>query len=144
MTFSGSCHCKNLRLHLETLRAPEAFAVRRCTCTFCVRHQPRYISDPQGSVAIHVDDQTLLGRYRFGLGLADFLFCRRCGVFMAALEPETPARAVININTLEEAIKFTAEPAWMDFDGEDETARRDRRARTWTPARLIIMGMGEG
>lgn len=142
MAFSGSCHCKNLRIHLETLRAPEAFAVRRCTCTFCVRHQPRYISDPQGSIEIRVHDQTLLGRYRFGLALADFLFCRQCGVFMAALEPGTPARAVININTLEEASKFTAEPVSMDFDGEDETARRDRRARTWTPARLVFTDEG--
>lgn len=91
---------------------------------------------------IHVTDQTLLGRYRFGLGLADFLICRRCGVFMAAFEPGPPGRAVININALDEAVRFTAEPQWMDFDGEDETARRDRRARTWTPARFVFTDAG--
>jgi hypothetical protein len=57
---------------------------------------------------------------------------------MAAFEPGPPGRAVININALEDAAKFTAEPVPMDFDREDETARRERRARTWTPTRLVF------
>lgn len=140
-TFCGSCHCGNLSLQLETTRGASELPVRQCGCTFCARHQPRYTSDPQGRVTVRVGEEALLGRYRFGLGLADFLLCRRCGVFVAAFEPgeegET-GRAVINLNVLADAGSFTSPPARMDYDGEDAAARRARRARAWTPATLVL------
>ncbi|MCI0571130.1 MAG: hypothetical protein L0Y66_10285 [Myxococcaceae bacterium] len=140
-TFSGSCHCGNLTVQLETTRVASELPVRQCACTFCARHQPRYTSDPQGRVAVRVADEEHLGRYRFGLGLADFLLCRRCGVFVAAFEPGESGevgRAVINLNVLTEAASFTVPPAHVDYDGEDAAARRARRAKAWTPAMLVL------
>jgi hypothetical protein len=138
-TFSGRCHCANLTLHFEATRSAAELPVRQCGCTFCARHQPRYTSDPQGQVTVQVADASLLSRYRFGLGLADFLLCRRCGVFVAAFEPgesEDVGRAVINFQVFDVAADFSAPPVRVDYDAEDAAARRARRARAWTPARV--------
>jgi hypothetical protein len=133
----GRCHCGAIELALTATRSPAELPVRLCTCTFCRRHGPRYTSDPAGSVEIRVADAAALGRYRFGLGLADFLFCRTCGVYVGAFEPD-PGRAVLNLNVLDDAAAFAATPSTMDYDGEDEAARVARRARAWTPAALVI------
>jgi len=135
---SGSCHCGNVRVDLETAKEPEDLPVRTCGCTFCARHRPRYTSDPQGMLRISVADDRALGRYRFGLRLADFLFCLRCGVYVAAYEPGSPGRAVVNLHVLADAARFTSAPAAMDFAAEDETARLARRAKSWTPATLEV------
>lgn len=142
MTFHGSCHCGNLLLDFEATRSAAELPVRQCACTFCARHQPRYTSDPQGRVTVRVADETRLERYRFGLGLADFLLCRRCGVFVAALEPGESGgmgRAVLNLNVLTDASAFTGPPTRMDYDTEDAAARRARRARAWTPASVVSL-----
>jgi hypothetical protein len=141
-TFKGSCHCGNLSLELEATRTAAEMPVRLCGCTFCRRHQPRYTSDPQGSVTVRVQDEGQLGRYRFALGLADFLLCRRCGVYVAAFEPAEDGsgtgRAVVNFNVLDDAADFTGAPVRMDYDAEDAAARRARRAKAWTPAVLEL------
>jgi hypothetical protein len=134
----GRCHCGAIELELTATRAPAELPVRLCACTFCRRHGPRYTSDPAGSVAIRVADAAALGRYRFGLALADFLFCRSCGTYVGAFEPGSPGRAVLNLNVLDDAACFVAAPSTMDYDGEDEAARLARRARGWTPATLSI------
>jgi hypothetical protein len=42
------------------------------------------LSDPRGRLTIRVKRESDLGRYRQGDGLADFLFCRTCGVLVGA------------------------------------------------------------
>jgi hypothetical protein len=133
----GQCHCGAVRLALTTTRAPAELPVRVCGCTFCRRQGARYTSDPAGSLTITITDDAVLGRYRFGLGLADFLFCRRCGSYLGAHEPGAPGRAVVNLRVLAEAEAFVAPPATMDYDGEDAAARGARRARAWTPAQIV-------
>lgn len=138
--FSGACHCGNLSVELEATRPAAELPVRACGCTFCARHQPRYTSDPQGQVRFVVRDVSKLGRYRFGLRLADFLICRDCGVFVGAFEPgESPGtgRAVVNFNVFgAAAAQFTSTTTRMDYDAEDAAARTARRAKAWTPATL--------
>jgi hypothetical protein len=131
----GQCHCGAVHLELVASRPAAELPVRVCACTFCTRQGARYTSDPAGSVRI-VAPPDALTRYRFGLGLADFLFCARCGVYLGAHEPGEPGRAVINLNVLDDAAAFVAPPSTMDYDAEDEAARRARRARAWTPAQI--------
>jgi hypothetical protein len=136
---SGSCHCGALALELDTSRSPEALPIRICGCSFCTRHRPRYTSDPDGHVTIRVAGEDAVSRYRFGLRLADFLVCRICGVFVAAYEPGSPGRAVINLDVLDRAAELTAEPTrFSAYDSEDATTRSARRAKSWTPATLEI------
>lgn len=135
----GACHCGGLTIRLETAREPQDLPVRLCGCTFCAKHRPRYTSDPDGHVTIGARDEASASHYRFGLQLADFLICRTCGVFVAAFEPGSPGRAVINLDVLASAAQFTATPTMFTaYDAEDVATRSARRARNWMPARLVI------
>jgi hypothetical protein len=137
---SGRCHCGNLRLTLRPGRAPAELRARRCGCSFCRSRRLRWTSDPAGAVEITVAEPDELSRYRFGTGTADFLICRRCGQVVAALTADEPApRAVINVDALETpAVVADVDATASDFDGEEVAARRARRARSWTPARLLV------
>lgn len=135
----GTCHCGVITIRLETAREPHVLPVRICGCTFCTKHRPRYTSDPDGRVTIAARDEAGVSRYRFGLRLADFLICRSCGVFVAAFEPGSPGRAVINLDVLASAAQFTAPPTlFTAYDAEDVATRTARRAKSWTPASFVI------
>jgi hypothetical protein len=128
-----------IRVRLDSERRAGDLPVRSCGCSFCSKHRPRYTSDPAGHVSIEIDDDANVSRYRFGLALADFLVCRRCGVFVAAYEPGPPALAVVNIEALDNAAEFGApETRFADYDREDVAARTARRARAWSPATLRV------
>lgn len=137
----GTCHCGALAVRLMTARALAELPVRVCGCGFCRRHRPRYTSDPGGRLEIRLAAEDSASRYRFGLGLADFLVCRTCGVFVAAVEPGPPCRAVLNLDVLDRADELTAPPTrFEDYDREDVAARSARRARAWTPAVVVVGG----
>jgi hypothetical protein len=131
---TGSCHCGNLRVELETKRAPADFPVRACQCTFCRRHGALSISDPQGRLTFRVADEQALVRYRFGLKTADFLICARCGVYTGAMFVEGDrAWAVVNLNVLDDRAAFGA-PEPFSYEGEVAEDRQTRRRARWTPA----------
>lgn len=133
----GRCHCGNLSLELETDREPAGLGARTCLCSFCRGRRLRWTADPDGRLRVRVADAAELSRYRFGTGTADFLICRRCGQVAAALTLDEPARAVVNVDFLARADEFV-DQGTRDFDGEELDARRDRRARHWTPAQLEL------
>ena len=134
---NGSCHCGNLTLVFESRWAPEELPVWVCECSFCRLHGAQTTSDPEGRVAIRVQEPAQLSRYRFGLATADFLVCRRCGVYVAAViagESPDERRATVNVTTLAEASRFTRAPsAVVSYAGESAAARRERRKSNWTP-----------
>jgi len=136
--FTGGCHCGNLRLELRLSKPPEEMDVRACQCSFCRKHDALSISDPVGRARITVEDKRLLSRYRFGLKIADFYVCARCGVYVAAV-CETPAgsRCVVNVQALADRARFSAPPRAVDYEGETITQRLARRAARWMPAELL-------
>jgi hypothetical protein len=89
----------------------------------------------EGLFEIWADDWSLVEHYRFGTRTCDFLICRRCGVFIAAVSEMTAAaRAVVNVNCLSDRGHFTSVPAVHDFEGETLETRSSRRAANWMPA----------
>jgi hypothetical protein len=95
------------------------------------------LSDPAGSFEVWADDWSLVERYRFGTRTCDFLICRRCGVFIAAVaEAGDGALAVVNVNCLDDRGRFTSAPTMHDFDDEAIDNRSSRRAANWMPAVL--------
>jgi hypothetical protein len=97
------------------------------------------ISDPQGLFEVRADDWSLVERYRFGTRTCDFLICRRCGVFIAAVtERDEGVRAVVNVNCLDDRGRFTANPTMHEFQGEAIDNRLARRAANWMPAVLHL------
>jgi hypothetical protein len=134
----GRCHCGNLRLSLRLSQTPQETKLRACGCSFCRAHGTRTASDPRGSGEIRASDWSLVEPYRFGSGTADFLICRRCGVYIGAVcETASGTRAVINTNSLDDRALFTGAPTPVDHENETPEDRLARRAANWTPAMII-------
>ena len=107
MHHTGGCHCGNISVRL----------------------------DRDGSAVIAASDWSLVERYRFGSRTADYLLCRRCGVYVGAVcETASGLRAVVNVNCLDDRAAFTQTPAAPDYDDEAMGARLERRAANWMPA----------
>ncbi len=133
-TFTGHCHCGNLALDFETAVPAARMPVRACACTFCRSHGVRAVADPAGGVRFTVRDCDRLSRYRFGLETADFLVCRDCGVYLAAVMADGEDRyATLNINAFDAAQVFTRPAVAVRYDDESAAERRARRRANWTP-----------
>ena len=131
--FAGSCHCGAIGFSLQTSRNPDVWPVRACQCSFCRRHGARTTSDPAGSVVFRAADERSVQRYRFGLRTADFLVCRKCGVYLAAMVVTPRGRfATLNINALDESLRVP-EAASVSYEAESAEQRLHRREQSWTP-----------
>jgi hypothetical protein len=95
------------------------------------------LSDREGAAEITVADWSIAEKYRFGSRTADYVLCRRCGVYVGAVcETNSGLRAVINTNCLDDRAAFTQAPAAPDYDGEGTETRLARRATNWMPVTL--------
>ena len=135
---AGGCHCGNIRVVVELPSPPKQTALRACapgTCSFCRATGWRTVADPNGVFKMWAEDWGDVTRYRFGTGTADFLACRRCNVYVAAVcETASGQRAVVNVNSLNDRNLFTAEPDLKNFDSESVEERLARRDKNWMPA----------
>lgn len=137
MQHSGGCHCGNITVQLRLSRSPDQMPLRSCSCGFCRAHGTRTLSDRDGEVKIAVTDWSQAERYRFGSRTADYILCRRCGVYVGAVcDTSSGLRAVLNVNCLDDRAAFTQTPAAPDYDGEAIDARLARRATNWMPAAI--------
>ncbi len=114
MRFDGRCHCGNIEVEFETAQPADSLQLRECGCTFCRRHGSTALTDPAGRLEVRLRDPREVSRYRFALRTADFLVCRTCGVFVAAV--------------------CTVDGATVGYDAETTAERIARRRRAWTPA----------
>jgi hypothetical protein len=138
LRLSGGCHCGNLELTFEAGRPPGELTVRACGCSFCRRHGVRPVSDPQGRIELVVHDPSQLIRYRFGLGTAEFLVCRRCGVYVGAVMAEAgSAYTTLNLNALARPEVFGTAAVPVSYDEESAAGRQARRRARWTPAAVV-------
>jgi hypothetical protein len=132
---SGGCHCGNIAVSLRLSVAAGDAPLRACACGFCRAHATRTIADRNGLVELRAADWPLVERYQFGSRTAEYIVCRRCGVYVAAVcHTASGLRAVVNVNCLSDRATFTQPPAAPDYDGETTEARLDRRAANWMPA----------
>ena len=135
MLHAGGCHCGNISVQLRLSRMPEQMPLRSCSCSFCRSHGTRTVSDRDGVAEVTAGDWSQVERYRFGWRTADYLLCRRCGVYVGAVcDTRAGLRAVVNVNCLDDRDAFTQAPAAPDYDGEATAARLDRRTINWMPA----------
>jgi len=133
-TYSGSCHCGSIGYMYFTAVPPEEWSIRSCQCAFCRAHDALSTSDPQGRIAFSTADPSLLQRYRFALKTADFLLCRRCGVYIGAVIEAASGRfGIINTHSLTPVPENIAAVAPISYDSEDTSGRVTRREGRWTP-----------
>lgn len=136
MLLSGQCHCGKVKASFETQKTPAALGVRTCQCAFCRAHGAVNISDPEGLTVIDAapDD---LNRYRFALKTSDFLICRHCGVYIAAVMGEgEKIVSTLNVAGLRMAEFLDIEEAPMEYGAETTEERIARRYAKWTPTRF--------
>ena len=132
--FPGSCHCGNLSYVFEASASLDVLGLRADQCSFCRAHGAHTTSDPNGVIRIGVRDGGELTRYQFGLRSADFLICRRCGVYIGALMEEGGKMwFTVNANSFRNKPSPDLAAVPHNFDAEDLQARIARRKMKWTP-----------
>ena len=137
--YAGSCHCGAIAFDYRASRSPDMWSVRACQCTFCRAHSALSTSDPSSTIAFHEYQTGLLQRYRFGLRTADFLLCRKCGVYIGAeIATITGRFGIININALRPIPRLLAPAVSMEYGSEAIEERISRRETRWSP----VVGAG--
>jgi hypothetical protein len=137
MILRGACHCGQVELVFETALSVTDLPLRACCCSFCRRHGTKAVADPKGRLTISAPPNGL-NRYRFSLRTADYLICRSCGAYVAAvISANGEERATLNVvaTAISQLADRRAEP--VDYDRESVEDRRARRLTSWTPSRII-------
>jgi hypothetical protein len=139
LKYIGGCHCGNLQLTFASDLDPRQIKVRSCQCSFCRKHGSRVVSDPNGALTVRIADEEHLQRYMFAHHTAEFLICRCCGVFVAAVTigPDQP-RAVAQLNAMTEDQYFGHAVA-VDFSDETRAERIQRRRDVWMPVQIKMV-----
>jgi len=138
-SFHGSCHCGALAFSFQTALALSQWSVRACRCGFCRAHGAHTTSDPTGRLTLHVGEAEALQRYRFGLKTADFLVCRRCGVYIGAqIETAHGAFGIVNTLTMLPITEELPPATPVDYGSESASERRARRELRWTPLDNVV------
>lgn len=132
MKLTGSCHCGSVEYSLDWPEQAECIPARECSCTYCSRFGGTWTSHPDASLVINFPHDHEPEKYRFGTATADFLFCGRCGITVAAVDENSGRpRAVVNIRTLHDDTTLSFERSVSHFDGESTDDRLGRRSRNW-------------
>ena len=109
---NGGCHCGNITLCFNISSSFDELPIRACQCSFCRKHNVRATADPNGELEVYIKDKSKLSKYRFGLGITDFLVCKECGIYVAAVmeDPENGkllATCVVNaLDVSDRSIQF--------------------------------------
>ena len=107
-----------------------------------MRHGAVSASDPAGQFRVDVRDPELR-RYRFALGITDFLLCGACGVYVAAImRTGSGLLGVLNLNVLDEREPFAREAEPMRYGAETVADREARRGSAWMPVEVRTGALG--
>lgn len=132
--FQGACHCGAVRVWFETAIDPDEIEVRADQCGFCRRHGAKTVSDPAGALRLSFHEPAV-ERYRFGTRTADFIVCRACGAYVAAVIEGYGVLNVVGADIRPLADR-PARP--VDYEAESAALRLERRRQRWTPLTLEI------
>jgi hypothetical protein len=134
---NGSCHCGAVHVQLEPGKPLAELPLRACQCEFCRRQGGRTTSHPDSRLHITAAPGAL-HRYRFGRRQVDFLICRECACYVAAMI-EHSGEAYATLNVVGTALPgFDGrEPERLDYHDETDEQRLARRKAKWTPTTLV-------
>jgi hypothetical protein len=132
MLIRGRCHCGNITFSLTWAPDPVEIPARACDCSFCTKHGGVWTSNPRGTLEVQVRDPSLVSRYAFGTGTAEFHICARCGIVpVVTSRIDGHLYAVVSVNAFEGVDPSILRRMPSSFDGEAEQARLARRKRNW-------------
>ena len=134
MRIEGKCHCGNISYVLHWPGDGTEIPVRACGCAFCTKHGAAWTSQRDSELIAEVRDASVVSKYRFGTGTADFYVCARCGAApLVTCAIEDHLYAVVNANTFEDVEPTSLVRKATNFDGEGSGERLERRKRNWIP-----------
>ena len=108
----GGCHCKEVRF---TARLPdEPVPALDCNCSICSMTGFIHIIVPHRDFTLECGAERLTS-YRFGSGVAEHLFCSRCGVKSFYQPRSHPEAWSVNALCLDKRPELAIE----FFDGKD-------------------------
>lgn len=129
---NGACHCGNIRFAIRWPESESEIPVRKCGCSFCLKHVGAWTSHPRSELDVAIADESLVTKYSFGTKTADFYVCSVCGVVPLVLSVlDDKLYAVVNVNSFEDVDSFSFSESSTDFDGENVGARLERRKQNW-------------
>ena len=132
--YEGRCHCGAVSARFETAIPTADIDVRADQCGFCRRHGAKTVSDPAGELRLRFREFEV-ERYRFGTRLADFIVCRACGAYVAAI---IDGFGVLNVVAADIPVLAAREARPVDYEDEGAETRLARRKERWTPLVLEI------
>lgn len=125
--YFGGCHCGNVVLEIDITAEPNSYKPRTCDCSFCRKHGASYISDKNGTLIISINDENDLRKYQQGSGIADFLFCRVCGVLAGVCFTEQEhLYAAINCKAIDQNADFG-----KDVVGSPQELNDNKKIERW-------------
>ena len=126
ITHRGGCHCGAVAFEVE---APPRLTVSRCNCSICRMSGYLHLIVPRSRFRL-LRGAEALTEYRFNTGIAQHLFCSRCGVKSFYVPRSNPDGYSINLCCLDQSTitAVTVEP-FDDSDRDTAAARIRHRSR---------------
>jgi hypothetical protein len=118
MTVLGGCHCGAVRFEADVARHVRLLA---CNCSMCAKTGFLHMIVPHADFRL-VSGGEQLTSYRFGTGVAEHLFCSRCGIRSFYQPRSHPEAWSVDYRCLDEGHGVTAEIE--AFDGRNWEAAR--------------------
>ena len=126
ITHRGGCHCGAVAFEVE---APARVTVSECGCSICRMSGYLHLIVPRSRFRL-LRGAEVLTEYRFNTGIAQHLFCSRCGVKSFYVPRSNPDGYSINLCCLDQSTitAVTVEP-FDDSDRDTAAARIRHRSR---------------
>jgi hypothetical protein len=123
---TGSCHCGAVKFEVEI----DATRGSRCNCSVCTKLGViGAIAKPE---ALHVEDESRCGTYRWGGMTATRFFCKQCGItthLRGHLEQLGGDYVSVVLNTLDDVDPSTIELTY--WDGRHDNWEAGPRSTAW-------------
>jgi hypothetical protein len=141
MLIRGSCHCRNVSFSLAWNPDPGEIPARACTCSFCRKHGGVWTSNPNATLEVRVREPSLVSKYAFGTGTAEFHICARCGVAAVVTSRiDGHLYAVVSVNAFDGVDSAMIRTAAAEFGDEATERRLERRKRSWISSVTFVQG----
>jgi hypothetical protein len=112
MIYEGGCHCGSVRFEVD---APEVVRCQECNCSICGKSGYLHLIVPRSKFNL-VKGQENLATYTFGTGVAQHMFCKKCGIKSFYIPRSNPDGYDINVRCLDtQPREVVIEP----FDGRN-------------------------
>jgi hypothetical protein len=91
-TYSGSCHCGNIKFSVTT----DPIELTTCDCSLCVKKNAVMLKVHESEFTLHTSAD-LISTYQWNTQIAKHHFCSRCGIYTFHRKRAQPNHYGINV-----------------------------------------------